>query len=165
MRKVKPVQPGPGQESVWDYPRPPRLEPTSSRIVVQHADVTVADTDRAWRVLETSHPPSYYLPPDDIDMALLVESNRQSFCEWKGAATYFDISVGHETVPAAAWTYRNPVDTFAALRDHVSFYPQLLDACFVDGERITSVEGSFYGGWVTSKVVGPFKGGPGTMGW
>jgi uncharacterized protein (DUF427 family) len=141
------------------------LEPTSSRIVVEHAGATIADTHKAWRVLETSHPPSYYLPPDDIDMALLVESSRQSFCEWKGSATYFDIAVGHETVPSAAWTYRNPVDAFAALRNHVSFYPQLVDACFVDGERVTPVEGSFYGGWVTSKVVGPFKGGPGTMGW
>ncbi len=165
MRRVTPIQPGPDQESVWDYPRPPRLEPTSSRIVVQHAGATIADTDKAWRVLETSHPPSYYLPPDDIDMSLLVESSRQSFCEWKGTATYFDIVVGHETVPSAAWTYRNPVDAFASLRNHVSFYPQLVDACFVDGERVTPVEGSFYGGWVTSKVVGPFKGGPGTMGW
>jgi uncharacterized protein (DUF427 family) len=164
-RQVKPIKPGPGQESVWDYPRPPKLERTDSRIVVQHANATIADTHRAWRVLETSHPPSYYLPPEDIDMELLAQSSRQSFCEWKGSATYFDIVAGHETVPGAAWTYRDPIEAFSALRNHVSFYPQLVDACWVDGERVAPVEGSFYGGWVTSTVVGPFKGGPGTMGW
>lgn len=165
MRKVDRIEPGPGQESVWDYPRPPKLEPTSSRIVVEHEGVTIADTTRGWRVLETSHPPSYYLPPEDMDMSLLVASQHTSWCEWKGQATYYGIQVGQAWVPDAAWAYPIPTDSFAAIKDHLSLYPQLVDTCWVDGDLVTPVEGSFYGGWVTSKVVGPFKGGPGTMGW
>ena len=153
------------RENVQSYPRPPALEPVRERLSVELAGLEIAATTDGFRVLETHHAPSYYFPPGSVRAGVLRASAGQTFCEWKGTATYFDIVVGHETVPSAAWTYRNPVDAFAALRNHVSFYPQLVDACFVDGERVTPVEGSFYGGWVTSKVVGPFKGGPGTMGW
>ena len=163
---VQPEQPGPGQESVWDYPRPPRLEATDAHIRVEHAGRVVVDSRNALRVLETSHPPSYYLPPQDVDMDLMVESpGRSTFCEWKGAATYYDLVLDGLVTPRVAWAYRSPSDSFAAIRDHLSFYPQLVDACWVDDDRVTPVEGSFYGGWVTSRVVGPFKGGPGTMGW
>jgi uncharacterized protein (DUF427 family) len=159
------IEPGPGQESVWDYPRPPRIEPTDEHVVVRHGGVVVADTRRAHRVLETSQPPSYYLPAEDVDTDLLVPVSRQTFCEWKGVASYFDVVAGPVVAPAAAWTYRSPTDAFAALADHIAFYPQLLDECLVDGERVQPNEGGFYGGWVTSRVVGPFKGAPGTRHW
>ncbi len=153
------------QESVWDYPRPPRVEPTSEHVVVCHRGAMLADTRSALRVLETSHPPNYYLPPDEVDLTLLVESPRKTWCEWKGEATYFDVSFDGVTVPAAAWAYRAPTSRFAAIRDHITFYPQLVQECRVDGELVSAVQGSFYGGWVTSRVAGPFKGGPGTTGW
>ena len=165
MRHPQRIEPGPGQESVWDYPRPPVMDPSDEHVVVRHRGAVVADTRRSVRVLETSQPPAYYLPPDDVDMALLVPSTRQSFCEWKGVASYFDVVVGDVTTPAAAWTYRDPVPAFAAIAGYVAFYAQLLDECVVDGERVSPNEGSFYGGWVTSRVVGPFKGGAGTAGW
>lgn len=159
------IEPGPGQESVWDYPRPPRLEPSREHVVVTHRGVTVADTVASYRVLETSQPPAYYLPPEDVDIGLLARSTRQSMCEWKGLATYFDVVVDDEVAPAAAWTYRDPRPAFAAIAGYLAFYPQLVDACFVDGERVAANEGAFYGGWVTSRVVGPFKGGAGTAWW
>jgi uncharacterized protein (DUF427 family) len=167
LRVMEPerIEPGPGQESVWDYPRPPRLESTSSRLVVEHAGVVVADTRGGLRVLETSQPPAFYLPPHDVVMAHLRPSTHRTFCEWKGQATYFDLIVGDRVAAEAAWTYRRPNPAFAALADHVAFYPQRVDACFVDGERVSANEGGFYGGWITSKVVGPFKGGPGTALW
>ncbi len=158
------VEPGPGQESVWDYPRPPRLEPTTRRIAVALAGETVADTTRAHRVLETSQPPAYYLDPTDVRTDRLVPSPRTTFCEWKGLASYFDVVVDDLVVEAAAWTYRNPTPSFAAIRDHLAFYAQLLD-CSVDGEAVVGNEGTFYGGWITSHVVGPFKGGVGTAHW
>lgn len=159
------VEPGPGQESVWDYPRPPRLERTSSHLRVEHAGTLIADSTRAWRVLETSQPPAYYLPPDDVAMELLRPSSHRTFCEWKGQAAYYDVVVGDVVAPSAAWCYPSPTEPFAPIRDHLAFYPQLVDGCFVDGEKVRANEGSFYGGWITSKVVGPFKGGPGTAGW
>lgn len=165
MEPTRRIAPAAGQESVWDYPRPPRVEPSTEHVVVAHRGVIVADTRRAWRVLETSHPPNYYIPPEDISTALLVESPRRSMCEWKGQAGYLDLRVDGVTVSDAAWVYRDPVGDFSVIRDHVAFYPQLVEECRVDGELVAAVEGSFYGGWVTSKVVGPFKGGPGTMGW
>ncbi len=153
------------RESVWDYPRPPRVEPSQEHVVVAHRGTVVADTRRAWRVLETSHPPNYYIPPEDIATTLLVESPRRSLCEWKGTAAYLDLQIGGVTVSGAAWVYRDPIADFSAIRNHIAFYPQLVDECRVDEELVEAVEGSFYGGWVTSKVAGPFKGGPGTMGW
>jgi uncharacterized protein (DUF427 family) len=164
MRPV-PVEPGPGQESVWDYPRPPRVEETERHLRVVFNGVAVAETRRAVRVLETSHPPVYYIPPKDILMAHLVGALGSTWCEWKGRATYYDVVVDDRRAERAAWTYRDPSEAFEAIRGHVAFYPAHMDACFVDGERVTPQPGGFYGGWITSDVVGPFKGTPGTRGW
>lgn len=157
--------PGPGQESVWDYPRPPRMEPVPRRVRVELAGVTIADTRRAFRVLETSHPPVYYVPPEDVRRDLLLPTARRSFCEWKGGAAYHDVRVGDRHVREAAWTYPDPTGPFAALRDHLAFYAGKMDACYVDDERVTPQPGGFYGGWITRDLVGPFKGGPGSQGW
>jgi len=159
------IEPGPGQESVWDYPRPPALEPTTSRVRVEFAGSTIADTTRAYRVLETSQPPAYYLPPEDIAMELLVPSHHRTFCEWKGQAHYYNMVVDGREATDAAWSYGDPVERFAAIKDHLAFYPQRVDACFVDDERVQANEGAFYGGWITANIVGPFKGGPGSAGW
>jgi uncharacterized protein (DUF427 family) len=152
-------------ESVWDYPRPPALEPSERRVRVEFAGRTVADSKRALRVLETSQAPALYVPLDDVDMQLLEPSGRRTLCEWKGAAAYFDLVVGDRRAGAAAWAYPEPVDRFAALRDHLAFYPQRVDACFLDEERVTTNAGDFYGGWITADIRGPFKGAPGTGGW
>jgi uncharacterized protein (DUF427 family) len=159
------VEPGPGQESAWDYPRPPALEPTTAHLVGVLGGVTIAETRRAYRVLETSHPPNYYFPPDDVLDGALTAVDDASFCEWKGRAHYFDVRGGDRIAPRAAWGYDAPSERFAPLRSHVAFYPASMDACFVDGERVIPQDGGFYGGWITSTVVGPFKGGPGTRGW
>jgi uncharacterized protein (DUF427 family) len=165
MPRPERIEPGPGQESVWDYPRPPRLERTDRRIRIEHRSVVVADTTAAWRVLETSQPPAYYLPPEDVAMELFEPAALRTFCEWKGLASYLDLVVAGDRVHEAAWYYPEPTDAFRAIRDHVAVYPQRVDACYVDGERVRANEGGFYGGWITSWVVGPFKGGPGTLGW
>ncbi len=165
MRHPRRIEPRPGQESVWDYPRPPRLERTDRHVRVEHRGVTVADTQRAWRVLETSQAPAYYLSPEDVAMELFEPAALRTFCEWKGLASYLDLVVDDDRVPEAAWTYPEPTPTFAAIRDHLAIYPSRVDACFVDGERVQANEGDFYGGWITSWVVGPFKGGPGSRGW
>lgn len=157
--------PGPGQESVWDYPRPPRLERSERRIRVEAGGVTIADTSAALRLLETSHPPGWYLPPADVRMDLLESVGGQSFCEWKGIARYFDVVVEGRRFAQAVWSYPEPTGSYAALAGHLSFYPGRVDACFVDDERVTPQAGQFYGGWITRDVVGPFKGGPGTHGW
>jgi uncharacterized protein (DUF427 family) len=159
------IEPGPGRESVWDYPRPPALEPTDAHLVIVLGGVTIADTRRAYRVLETSHPPNYYLPPDDIAPGALVPVDGTSFCEWKGRARYFDVRGGDRVAARAAWAYDAPSPRFAPITGYVAFYPGPMDACFVDDERVTPQEGGFYGGWITARVVGPFKGGPGTRGW
>ncbi|MGA8939475.1 MAG: DUF427 domain-containing protein [Acidobacteriaceae bacterium] len=163
-------------ESAWDYPRPPRLEPTHSYIRVLHAGILLAETTRAHRILETSHPPVFYIPPADIAMHLLKPSTRRaSFCEFKGVATYWTIDLTldpalHIENPAAlsidaAWSYSQPAQPYAPLRNHLAFYASLVDECLVDGERVTPQPGDFYGGWITSQVTGPFKGPPGTRGW
>ena len=159
------VEPGPGQESVWDYPRPPRLEDSDRRVEVVFGGVTIADTARAKRVLETSHPPVYYIPPEDIRMEYLTLVEESSFCEWKGAARYYDVSTGERMEKRAAWFYPNLVPAYRGLKDYVAFYPSKMEACWVDGEKVESQEGDFYGGWITPDIVGPFKGGPGTWGW
>ena len=164
MRPVR-VEPGPGQESAWDYPRPPRVEETSKHVRVVFNGVTIAETRRAKRVLETSHPPVYYVPLEDVRMAHLVEVSGSSWCEWKGQASYYDVVADDRKAERAAWTYHRPSGGFEAIRDHVAFYAGPMDACTVDGERVTPQPGGFYGGWITSDVVGPFKGGPGTRGW
>jgi uncharacterized protein (DUF427 family) len=155
----------PGQESVWDYPRPPRLEESDRRIKVVFGGVTLAYTTRARRVLEASHPPVYYVPPEDVRMEHLTPSGAAAFCEWKGRARYYDVSAGERTEERAAWFYPDPTLPFKALKDYVAFYPSRMDACWVDGEKVEAQPGDFYGGWITSKIVGPFKGGPGTLGW
>lgn len=159
------IEPGPGQESVWDYPRPPRLERTDRHLRVEHRGIVVAETRRAWRVLETSQPPAYYFPPADVAFEHLAPTTHSSFCEWKGQAAYHDLVVGEEVVSRVAWHYPRPTPAFEAIRDHLAFYPQLVDACYVDGERVQANEGAFYGGWITADVVGPFKGGPGSALW
>jgi uncharacterized protein (DUF427 family) len=165
MERPTRVEPGPGQESVWDYPRPPRLEPSSAVVEVVLGGVTVARTDRSLRVLETSHPPTYYLPVEAFQPGSLRPAAGQSICEWKGVASYFDVAAGATVAARAAWGYPHPALAFAALLDHVAVYPSAMDFCTVDGELVVAQPGDFYGGWVTSAVVGPFKGDPGTRFW
>jgi len=162
---ARPTVPGPGQESVWDYPRPPRLEPARRTVRVVLAGAVVAESARALRVCETASPPVYYLPPEDVRRDRLEPSRRRSFCEWKGEACYWSLRVGERFVPDAAWSYPTPDPDFVALRDHLAFYPGRVDGCFLDGERVRPQAGDFYGGWVTDEIVGPFKGEPGTEGW
>ena len=152
-------------ESVWDYPRPPRVEPSNEHVVVTHAGVVAADTTASLRVLETSHPPTYYLPVSAFAPGVLRLGDGASWCEWKGQAAYYDLVVGDEVLQAVAWTYPTPSPGFEALVDHVALYPGRVDGCTVDGEAVEPQPGSFYGGWITSRVTGPFKGAPGTTGW
>ena len=163
--RPQPIPTQPGQESVWDYPRPPRLEPTSKHLQIIYNGVAIADTRQAQRVLETSHPPVYYIPPADIRMEYLVPSPRQTFCEWKGQGAYYSVVVGDKRLEDVAWYYPNPTPAFAAIAHYVAFYPAPMDACYVDGERVQPQPGNFYGGWITSDIVGPFKGIPGSWGW
>ncbi len=164
MRPV-PDEPLPGQESVWDYPRPAVAAAITKRVRIVHRGATLADTRRAVQTLETSHPPSYYVPRADIDMARLRPTARRSLCEWKGGAVYFDVSVDGETLRDVAWSYPDPTAPFALLAGHVAFYPAPFDACTVDNERVTPQPGGFYGGWITADLAGPFKGGPGSRFW
>jgi uncharacterized protein (DUF427 family) len=153
-------------ESVWDYPRPPRLELCARSIAVVHAGVTIAETARAMRVLETSHPPVYYIPPEDVAMEYLEPSSRRgSFCEFKGVASYWSLEIGGSRVEDVAWSYARPSAGFAGLKDCLAFYAGRVDKCTVDGEVVAPQPGDFYGGWITSHVTGPFKGAKGTMGW
>lgn len=152
-------------ESVWDYPRPPRVEATDRVVRVEFAGSVVVESARALRVLETSHPPVYYVPAGDVAPGVLVPSPTRTFCEYKGVASYFDLVVGDAVSPDAAWTYREPVPGFEALAGYVAFYPGRVGACSVDGETVVAQEGDFYGGWITRDVTGPFKGGSGTLGW
>jgi uncharacterized protein (DUF427 family) len=161
----KRITPGPGQESVWDYPRPPRLEDSPKHIQVVFNGIVIADTLRAKRVLETSHPPTYYIPPEDIKMEFLTLTKRTTWCEWKGQAAYYTITVGDKQARNAAWFYPRPAPSFEVIENHIAFYPSLMDTCYVDGERVRTQAGDFYGGWITRDIVGPFKGEPGTMGW
>ena len=153
-------------ESVWDYPRPPRLEPASCRIRIVHAEHFLAETTAALRILETSHPPVYYLPPAGLATELLKPSaSRGSFCEFKGSARYWDVHIGDVVIPAAAWSYDSPSARYAALAGHLAFYASKVDECWVDEERVVAQAGEFYGGWITSNLRGPFKGPPGTRHW
>lgn len=156
---------GPAQESVWDYPRPPRVEPVPQRVRVMVAGVTVADTTRALRVLETSHPPSYYIPAADVREDLLVGSTSTSVCEYKGRASYATLRLPGRSIEDVAWVYRDPRPGYELLRDHYAFYASKVDEAWVGEERARPQAGGFYGGWVTSRVVGPFKGEPRTLGW
>jgi uncharacterized protein (DUF427 family) len=153
-------------ESVWDYPRPPRVEPSDEHVVVTHHGVVLADTTASLRVLETSHPPTYYLPRSAFAEGVLRAGQKgASWCEWMGGADYYDLVVGEEVLTAVAWTYPTPAAGFAALTDHLALYPGRVERCTVDGEVVEPQPGSFYGGWITARVTGPFKGSPGTSGW
>ena len=151
--------------SVWDYPRPPRVEETHRHLQIVFNGVVIAETHRAWRVLETSHPPVYYLPPEDVQRQYLTRTTDRSFCEWKGSAGYYTLNVGDRLVPNAAWFYPDPTPIFAPIRDYIAFYPGKMDLCTVDGEIVEAQPGDFYGGWITKEIVGPFKGAAGTWGW
>lgn len=158
-------KPGPGQESVWDYPRPPRVEPVSKPVRIELGGVILAGTTRALRVLETASPPVYYIPPVDVRTEFLAPSRSRTVCEWKGTAGYWSIRVGNEFVADVAWSYEHPSRGYEAIRGYLAFYPAKVDACYVGDERVTPQKGGFYGGWITPSVAGPFKGEPGTEGW
>lgn len=153
-------------ERVWDYPRPPAVVPCERRVRIELGGVVLADSTRALRVLETSHPPTVYVPPEDIRGDLLAASSvRATWCEFKGTARYLDAVAGDRSVAAVGWTYDDPTAGYEALRHHVAFYPGRVDAAWMGDERVQAQAGDFYGGWITADLVGPFKGPPGTRGW
>lgn len=160
-----PDKPGPDQESVWDYPRPPRLEPFKGSITIELGGSIIASTKQAWRVLETSHPPSYYLPRQCFADGVLRLASGTSWCEWKGQATYYDLVSTDRVAHKSAWTYPEPTPAFAAIAGAVSIMAAQVDCCRVNGEQVVPQPGGFYGGWITSWIVGPFKGIPGSMNW
>lgn len=159
------VEPGPGQESVWNYPRPPMLEDCGDHIRVVFNGQLIADSRNAKRVLETSHPPVYYIPPQDITMDCLQPVSDTTYCEWKGQAHYFDVVVQGKKADKAAWSYPEPTQSFESIADCLAFYPHKMEACYVGDEKVDAQQGGFYGGWITSNIVGPFKGKPGSIGW
>lgn len=164
--RFKRIEPKEGQESVWDYPRPPRVEASNKRIRIVFNGETIADSTATFRVLETSHPPAYYIPQSDVKMEYLTSTPRRTMCEFKGQASYFTITVGDRSEANVAWVYNNPSNkNFEPIKGYIAVYPSRMDACYVDDEQVTAQEGDFYGGWITSDIVGPFKGGAGTWGW
>jgi len=165
VRPTDVIKPGQGQESVWDYPRPPRVDSVARRVRVEFQGIILADTVRSLRVAETSSPPVYYIPQSDIRMEHLEPSPRTSFCEWKGVASYWSVRVGNRFAKDCAWSYRSPDPGFEAIIDHLAFYPRRMDACWVGNDRVTPQPGLYYGGWVTPELTGPFKGAPGSESW
>lgn len=165
MPRPTPITPQQGQESVWDYPRPPRLEPVSKRIEIVFAGMTIVDAPDSFRVLETSHPPVYYIAPEFILPGVMRAAQGSSVCEWKGRAEYFDVVARERIATATAWRYPAPTQGFAAIAGYFAFYAGPMDRCSVGGEVVVPQPGGFYGGWITSEIVGPFKGQPGSMGW
>jgi uncharacterized protein (DUF427 family) len=166
MANLRRVEPGPGQESVWDYPRPPRIERVDVALRVEHAGRVIAAAQNGWRILETSHPPVYYLAPGSIGEGALRPNARTSFCEFKGTARYWDLIDGERVIVAdVGWSYPVPAARYAAMANHIAFYAGRVDACYVGDERVSAQAGDFYGGWITSAIVGPFKGAAGTWGW
>jgi len=163
--RPQPIPPQPGQESVWDYPRPAVLQDTDKHLKVICNGIVLAETTRGKRVLETSHPPAYYFPPEDIKLEYLVETSRKNLCEWKGAYEYYDVHIGDSLKKYAAWRYFDPTPNFLPIQEYYGFIATLMDACYVNDELVTPQAGDFYGGWITADIVGPFKGGPGTWGW
>lgn len=163
--RIERVKPRPGQESVWDYPRPPIVEATSRRIEVVFAGELIVDSVRAVRVLETSHPPVYYVPIEDVRPGVLQPTHHASYCEYKGEASYYRVVVGNRVSEDAAWSYQNPAPGYEELAGRVAFYASKMDECRVDGEAVRPQPGGYYGGWITSDIVGPFKGEPGTSHW
>jgi len=160
-----PETPDANQVTVWDFPRPPAYVQWHERVEIRFRGSVIASTTEAWCVLETSHPPAYYLPPSAFVAGTLRPTEGSSLCEWKGRAVYYDVVSGEHVAPQAAWSYPAPDADAEVVRDHVAVYPALMDSCTVDGEVVTPQPGGFYGGWITRRVVGPFKGGPGTQGW
>lgn len=158
------IDPGPGEESVWDYPRPPRVEPDERRIEVKIDGTAIADSWSALRVLETASPPVFYIPPSDVRCEFLEPSEASTLCEWKGRAAYWSVRVGQRQIEDAAWSYPEPFEGFEAMAGYLSFYPALVD-CVVGGEAVRPQAGGYYGGWITSEIVGPSKGKPGTESW
>jgi uncharacterized protein (DUF427 family) len=165
VRRPIPVTPAVAEESVWDYPRPPRLELVKKRILIILAGTRIVDAADCFRVLETSHPPVYYISPGDIAPGVLVPAQGSSICEWKGSAEYFDVAANGKVASRAAWSYPEPKSSFASIAGFVAFYAGLMDHCSVDGETVRPQAGGFYGGWITAAIVGPFKGEPGSFGW
>jgi uncharacterized protein (DUF427 family) len=155
--------PGPGQESVWDYPRPPRVEADARLVEVAASGTRIASSRACLRVLETASPPTFYLPRSAVDVSRLARMQGSTWCEWKGAATYWALA-GVTAAQAIGWSYDDPTPPFEALRGCLSFYPGRVE-CFVDGERVRPQPGGFYGGWITGDIAGPFKGGGGSAGW
>ncbi len=163
--RPKPEKPGAGQESVWDYPRPPALEPVNKTIEVYFGGEKIAYTRNAYRVLETSHPPTYYLPPEDIAMEFMKSSDRTTYCEWKGRGSYYHVEVKDRRAENAAWYYEDPRGKFSPIKGYVAFYAHLMERCLVNGEVVQPQPGNFYGGWITKDLAGPFKGVEGSFGW
>ena len=159
------VVPGPGQVSVWDFPRPPRVELVRLHVRIELGGQTIADTTAALRVCETSSPPAYYIPPADIAAGCLEPSERTSFCEWKGVASYWTVSAGSRRAKDAAWSYRAADPGYEVITDYVAFYPRRMDVCWVGEDRVQPQPGLYYGGWITPELVGPFKGAPGSETW
>ena len=159
------IEPGPDQESVWDYPRPPAVSPCTEHVRIVQNGQTIASTRQAIRVLETSQAPAFYIPRSDIAKDILAISRQRSLCEWKGLATYWHIHLGNVTITDAGWSYEKPVPEYAAIAGHIAFYAQRLDECWVGEDQVNPNAGSFYGGWITSKISGPFKGAAGSLGW
>lgn len=159
------VEPGAGCESVWDYPRPPRLRTVRGIVRIEFGGIEIAHSESALEVLETSHPPTVYLPPGDVLMSALAPSTFVSFCEFKGQAAYWNLRIGDRESLNAGWSYPDPTRRFLKLRDYIAFYPSRVDACFVANERVLAQDGDYYGGWITRRIVGPFKGGADTWGW
>lgn len=165
MRFPIPINPGPSEESVWDYPRPPRLEHVGKPIQIVFGGTLIVEAAECFRVLETSHPPVYYIPPNFIETGVLQPASGSSMCEWKGRADYFDVVANGKVALRAAWRYAAPTDSFAPIAGFIAFYAGPMDRCSVGGEMVTPQPGSFYGGWITPGIVGPFKGEPGSLGW
>ena len=163
--RPRPDPAGPGQQSVWDFPRPAIAQPSDAQVMIEHRGLVIADTRASIRTIETSHPPSYYFPPDAIADGVLRRASGSSFCEWKGHAQYWDVVIDGVTLAKVGWSYPEPSPAFAMLRDHVAFYAGPFDRCSINGETVVPQPGGFYGGWITSAVSGPFKGVPGSMGW
>lgn len=165
MSKLIKQIPKEGQESVWDYPRPPRIEDFGKKIKIIFGGEVIAETTHAKRVLETSHPPVYYIPPEDVKKEFLSSAENHSFCEWKGSASYCHLSIGEKTARYACWYYPEPVENFKELKNYMAFYAGKMDECTIDGEQVIPQPGKFYGGWITKNIVGPFKGQEGSENW
>jgi uncharacterized protein (DUF427 family) len=159
------VPPGPSQVSVWDFPRPPRIEPVADRVLIECGGRIFAESYCALRVCETSSPPVYYIPPADVALQFLEPSERTSFCEWKGVAHYWTVRIGNRVAKDAAWSYPEPDPGYEPIRNYLAFYPRRMDACYVGEHRVEPQPGFYYGGWITPELVGPFKGVPGSGSW